>query len=185
VMLVASARLFARTNEALTVAKYFFIIPAVLFAASLLSVSVSDTLVDLSVPAAMVLGYFTFAKLFDTNIRAFIAGIGPYASTHEESAGQLQIACLPACVPRAQILKLLVQRGSTNKLWEPDTQGLGRRWVTQGWVLWRWRPTASVGDEGPLQLCWVDVPRAEDAGSPFWLAESIITAASREKREKP
>jgi hypothetical protein len=150
-----------------------------------LSVSVSDTLVDLSVPAAMVLGYFTFAKLFDTNIRGFIAGIGPYASTHEESAGQLQIACLPASVPRAQILKLLARRGSANKLWEPDVQGIGRRWADQGWVLWRWRPTASVGDEGPLQLCWVDVPAVDGSGSPFLLAESIMTAAAREKREKP
>jgi len=192
-MLSASAQLFARTNQALTVAKYFFIIPTVLFAASLLSVSVSDTLVDLSVPAALVLGYFTFAKLFDTNIRSFIAGIGPYAATREESAAQLQIACLPASVPRPQILQLLVQRGSINKLWEPDMQGLGRRWADQGWVLWRWRvqgteserKTAFIGDDGPLQLCWVDVPAVADACAPFSLAESIITAASREIREKP
>jgi CHASE2 domain-containing sensor protein len=189
-LLIASAQLFARTDQALTVAKYFFIIPGVLFGASLLSVSVSDTLVDLSVPAAMVLGYFTFAKLFDTNIRDFIAGAGPYAATHEERAGQLQVACLPPAVPRAQILKLLVQRGSTNKLWEPDVQGLGRQWADQGWVLWRWRPqgaeseqkNSGVGDEGPLQLCWVDVPGVAGAGNPFALAGSIIAGASREKK---
>jgi adenylate cyclase len=183
-MLAAAAQLFARTNQALTVAKYFFIIPAVLFAASLLSVSVSDTLVDLSVPAALVLGYFTFAKLFDTNIRSFIAGIGPYAATHEERAGRLQIACLPASVPRAQILQLLVQRGSMNKLWEPDVQGLGRRWADQGWVLWRWRTQAIVGDDAPLHLCWVDVPTLADAGGPFSLAESIVAAASRKTGEQ-
>lgn len=190
-MLAASAQLFARTDQALTVAKYFFIIPAVLFTASLLSVSVSDTLVDLSVPAAMVLGYFTFAKLFDTNIRGFIAGVGPYAATHEERAGRLQIACLPPGVPRAQILSLLVQQGSTHKLWEPDPQGLGRRWLDQGWVLWRWYvqgaesdgKSATSSDASTLQLCWVDVaPPA--GGCEFSLAESIITAASLETREK-
>jgi CHASE2 domain-containing sensor protein len=187
-MLVASAQLFARTDQALTVAKYFFIIPAVLFAASLLSVSVSDTLVDLSVPAAMVLGYFTFAKLFDTNIRGFIAGTGPYAATHAETAGQLQVACLPASVPRTQVLQLLVAPGSASKLWEPDRQGLGRRWADQGWVLWRWRPqgtesqekTACAGDERALQLCWVDVRAAAGPGGAFSLAESMVRAASRE-----
>jgi CHASE2 domain-containing sensor protein len=191
-MLAAAALLFAHTDQALTVAKYFFIIPAVLFAASLLSVSVSDTLVDLSVPAAMVLGYFTFAKLFDTNIRGFVAGTGPYAATPQESSGQLQIACLAPHVPRAQVLKLLVQPGSTYKLWEPDPQGLGRRWNEQGWVLWRWRTqgtepdekTAISSDEAALPLCWVDAPAVAGAGSAFSLAESIA-AASRETRETP
>jgi CHASE2 domain-containing sensor protein len=190
-MLAASAQLFARTDQALTVAKYFFIIPAVLFGASLLSVSVSDTLVDLSVPAAMVLGYFTFAKLFDTNIRGFIAGTGPYAATREESAGQLQVACLPAAVPRSQVLQLLVQRGCANKLWEPEPQGLGRRWAEQGWVLWRWRlqrsdsdeKTTGAGDGPPLQLCWIEVPAVAGASGAFSLAESMI-AASRQREKQ-
>jgi len=190
-MLAASAQLFARTNQALTVAKYFFIIPAVLFTASLLSVSVSDTLVDLSVPAALVLGYFTFAKLFDTNLRDFISGIGPYAATPAEAAGRLQTACLPPSVPREQVLKLLVRRGSPIKLWEPDAQGLGRQWADQGWVLWRWctqgaesqQETTGVGDAGQLQLCWIEVPAAAGAGGRFPLAESIITAAARNVRE--
>jgi CHASE2 domain-containing sensor protein len=186
-MLAASAQLFARTNQALTVAKYFFIVPAVLFAASLLSVSVSDTLVDLSIPAALVLGYFTFAKLFDTNLRDFIAGIGPYAATPVEAGGRLQTACLPASVPREKLLKLLVRRGSPIKLWEPDAQGLGHQWLSQGWVLWRWhaqdaeseRETTAAGDEDQLDLCWIDVPAGTGADGSFPLAESIITAAAR------
>lgn len=191
-MLASSALLFAYTNQALTVAKYFFIIPAVLLGASLLSVSISDVLVDLSVPAALMLGYFTFAKLFDTNVRDFIAGIGPYAATDAESQGQLQTACLPASVPRDEVLKLLLRRGFPIKLWEPDAQGLGLRWALQGWVLWRWRMQGSepekeisaAGDERQLDLCWVDVPAAEQADGSFALAKSIITAAVRDTREK-
>lgn len=190
-MLAASALLFAYTNQALTVAKYFFIIPTVLLGASLLSVSVSDVLVDLSVPAALMLVYFTFAKLFDTNVRDFISGIGPYAATPAESEGQLQTACLPAAVPRAQVLKLLVRRGFPIKLWEPDAQGLGRQWAIQGWVLWRWRSQGpeskteitAAGEDGQVDLCWVDVPAAAQDGGSFALAESIITAAARNARE--
>jgi adenylate cyclase len=191
-MLAASALLFAYTNQALTVAKYFFIIPTVLLAASLLSVSVSDLLVDLSVPAALMLGYFTFAKLFDTNVRDFIAGIGPYAATTVESAGQLQTACLPASVPRQKVLKLLLRRGLPIKLWEPDAQGLGHQWAMQGWVLWRWftqgpeseKEITAAGEDEQLDLCWVDVPAAAQTGDSFALAGSIITAAARNVREK-
>ena len=191
-MLAASALLFAYTNQALTVAKYFFIIPAVLLAASLLSVSISDVLVDLSVPAALMLGYFTFAKLFDTNVRDFIAGVGPYAATTVESAGQLQTACLPASVPREKVLKLLLRRGLPIKLWEPDAQGLGQQWAMQGWVLWRWftqgpeseKEITVAGEDEQLDLCWVDVPAAAQTGDSFALAGSIITAAARNVREK-
>jgi adenylate cyclase len=191
-MLASSALLFAYTDQALAVAKYFFIIPAALFAASLLSVSVSDTLVDLSVPAALMLGYFTFAKLFDTNVRDFIAGVGPYAATPNESAAPLQIACLPASVPRKSLLKLLVRRGPPIKLWEPDAQGLGRQWLGQGWVLWRRctqdaeseKEITSAGDDGQLDLCWIDVPAAAKAGGSFALTESILAAATRNAREK-
>jgi adenylate cyclase len=191
-MLSASALLFAYTNQALTVAKYFFIIPTVLFGASLLSVSISDVLVDLSVPAALMLGYFTFAKLFDTNVRDFISGTGPYAATAMESEGQLQTACLPASLPRASVLKLLVRRGYPIKLWEPDAGGLGHQWALQGWVLWRWfaqgpeseKEITAAGGDGEVQLCWVDVPAAAQAGGSFALAESIIAAAARHAREK-
>jgi hypothetical protein len=87
-------------------------------------------------------------------------------------------------------------------LWEPDAQGLGRQWAAQGWVLWRWYPqgidphgadpqgaesereTTAAGDEGQLELCWIDVSAAAGAGGTFPLAESIVTAAERNVREK-
>jgi adenylate cyclase len=183
-MLAASAELFTRTNQALTVAKYFFIVPAVLLAISLLSVSISDLLVDLSVPAAVVLGYFTFAKLFDTNVRGFVSGTGPFAATAQESSGQLQVACLPASVTRAQVIELLAQRGSPVKLWEPESVGLGKRWAAQGWVLWRWYSPSSATPETSLAITWLDVPTTEAQGPAFSLATAIAEAATGATREK-
>jgi adenylate cyclase len=184
-MLAASAQLFTRTNQALTVAKYFFIVPGVLLAISLLSVSVSDLLVDLSVPAAVVLGYFTFAKLFDTNVRGFIAGTGPYAATAQEAAGKLQIACLPASVSRAQVLRLLAKRGSPVKLWEPESAGLGKIWAAQGWVLWRWCLPSAATPATELDIEWWDVPPGEAQDGSFSLAAAIATAAVKATRETP
>lgn len=183
-MLVASAELFTRTNQALTVAKYFFIVPAVLLAISLLSVSISDLLVDLSVPAAVMLGYFTFAKLFDTNVRGFISGTGPFAATAQERSGRLQVACLPASVAREQVLELLAQRGSPVKLWEPESVGLGKRWAAQGWVLWRWYSPSSATPETSLDIKWLDVPPIEAPGTAFSLATAIADAAMGAAREK-
>jgi CHASE2 domain-containing sensor protein len=175
-MLAASAQLFTRTNQALAVAKYFFIVPGVLLAISLLSVSVSDLLVDLSVPAAVVLGYFTFAKLFDTNVRGFIAGTGPYAATPQEAAGRLQIACLAPSVSRADVLRLLAKRGSPVKLWEPEPSGLGKIWAAQGWVLWRWFLSADATPAAALHIEWLDVPSEAQEGS-FSLAAAMARAA--------
>jgi adenylate cyclase len=176
-MLVASAELFTRTNQALTVAKYFFIVPAVLLAVSLLSVSVSDWLVDLSVPAAVVLGYFTFAKLFDTNVRGFVAGTGPYAATAREAAGRLQIACLPATLLRAQVLELVADRGSSVKLWEPEAAGLGKLWAAQGWVIWRWQPSSDATPGKGIDIKWLEVP-IDTTGDVFPLAAAIARAAA-------
>jgi CHASE2 domain len=191
-MLAGSALLFTHTNQALTVAKYFFIVPGVLLAISLLSVSLGDLLVDLSVPAAVVLGYFTFAKLFDTNVRGFIAGTGPYAATPHEASGKLQIAFLPASLSRRHVLGLLEKRGSPPKLWEPESAGLGKIWAAQGWVLWRWFPLAEAtpaGDATPaidatpagdLDIQWSDVQPEGQAGS-FPLATAIARAVSATK----
>jgi adenylate cyclase len=181
-MLAASAQLFTRTNQALTVAKYFFIVPGVLLAISLLSVSVSDLLVDLSVPAAVVLGYFTFAKLFDTNVRGFIAGTGPFAATAQEAAGKLQIACLPTSVIRTQVLGLLEKRGSPVKLWEPESAGLGKIWAAQGWVLWRWFLPSDATPAADLDIKWLDVPIEGQEGF-FSLAAAIAKAAATAARE--
>jgi adenylate cyclase len=185
-MLIASAQLFTRTNQALTVAKYFFIVPAVLLGTSLLSVSIGDVLVDLSVPAAVVLGYFTFAKLFDSNVRSFIAGTGPFAANTLEAAGKLQIACLPASVTRQQVIDALKQRGSPIKLWEPEAVGLGKLWAGQGWVLWRRLPQtcAASTDLEPLQICWSDVPAVESEAGSFSVAQAIASAAANSMREK-
>jgi adenylate cyclase len=181
-MLAASAELFTRTNQALTVAKYFFIVPGVLLAVSLLSVSVSDWLIDLSVPAAVVLGYFTFAKLFDTNVRGFIAGTGPFAANTQEKTGKLQIACLPATVERERVLDMLTTPGSAAKLWEPESVGLGKLWAVQGWVLWRWAPTSAVTPSSGLNIEWQDVPPAE--GNAFNVAATIAAAAAGATGEK-
>jgi adenylate cyclase len=183
-MLAASAQLFTRTNQALTVAKYFFIVPGVLLAISLLSVSVSDLLVDLSVPAAVVLGYFTFAKLFDTNVRGFIAGTGPFTATAQEAAGKLQIACLPASVSRTQVLGLLEKRGTPLKLWEPESSGLGKIWASQGWVLWRWHIPSEATPDADLDIKWLDVPSIDAQNGSFSLAAAIAAAAAGTTREK-
>ena len=183
-MLAASAQLFTRTNQALTVAKYFFIVPGVLLVVSLLSVSVSDWLVDLSVPAAVVLGYFTFAKLFDSNVRGFIAGTGPYAATAEEAAGRLQIACLPASLPRERVLELVAERDSSVKLWEPEASGLGKLWAAQGWVIWRWQLAADATAGKGLDIKWLDVAPIAMPGDGLSLAAAIAHAAAGATREK-
>jgi CHASE2 domain-containing sensor protein len=171
--LAASAHLFARTKRALEVAKYFFSIPLVLGLISLLSLSVSGILVDLSVPAALVLVYFAIGKLFDTNLRGFIAGNGAYRATAREVAGgRLQVAWLPPAQERQPLLRLIAAPGSQIKLWEPEDTGLGQRWMRQGWVLWRWASPDAGPTEMPLR--WVDV---EARGDSFALAEAIATAA--------
>jgi hypothetical protein len=151
----------------------------VLFSISLLSVSVSNWLVDLSVPAALVLAYFTFGKVFDTNVRDFIAGTGPFSATPEEAAGKLQIACLPPARSREQVLDYLTRPGSLIKLWEPDSGGFGRHWTEQGWVLWRWHHGSG---EDESALCWIDVPSPAAAGGGFAVAEAVA-AASKTMRE--
>lgn len=188
-MLAASAHLFARTKQAFAVAKYFFIVPSVLLLISLLSVSVGGLLIDLSVSAAIVLGYFTIAKLFDTNSRGFVSGTGAFKATRGEIAGQLQIACLPASVSRDRVLRLLMRPGSQIKLWEPPDTGLGQPWTRQGWVLWRWfardadctKVQPALGATGTTELDpgWIDVPMTEAQGSSFPLVQAIAAAATR------
>jgi hypothetical protein len=143
-----------------------------------LSVSVSDWLIDLSVPAAVVLGYFTFAKLFDTNVRGFVAGTGPYSATVREAAGRLQIACLPATLLREQVLELVAERGSSVKLWEPEAAGLGKLWAAQGWVIWRWQLPADATATQALDIKWLDVAPIDTRDDAFSLAAAIAQAAA-------
>jgi adenylate cyclase len=186
-MLAASARLFSRTDRATAVAKYFVIIPVVLLSISLLSVSVSDSLIDLSVPAAVVLGYFSIATIFETNSRAFAAGTGPFAPAPREVAvGQLQVACLPASLPRSTVAAMLIRSGCPIKLWTPLKTGLGKHWNGQGWVVWRWyvrgsddaAPRALQGGAAEqFDVRWHDVPAPGAQGCSFSLAHTIAAAA--------
>jgi len=186
-MLAASARLFSRTDRAIAVTKYFVIIPGVLVAISLLSVSVSDLLVDLSVPAAVVLAYFSIATIFDTNSRAFVSGTGAFGPTPGEVAsGQLQVACLPASLPRRHVEALLVRPGCAIKLWMPLKAGLGTHWTGQGWVVWRWFVpgpddvavrTPDPGGASEFEPRWHDVPGLDAQGASFSLAHTIAAAA--------
>jgi adenylate cyclase len=181
-LLTGSALLFTRTNQALAVAKYFFIVPVALFGISLLSVSVSNLLVDLSVPTAVVLGYFTLAKLIDANTRDFIAGTGPFKVTPAEAAGKLQIACLPRSLAREDVLEYLMIPGSPIKLWEPDASGFGSHWSSQGWVLWRHAPL-DEREAAPAALKWIDVPSEENSEG-FALAQAIAAAAGSAQENK-
>jgi adenylate cyclase len=182
-MLAASVRLFSRTDRSSAVAKYFVIIPVLLAAISLLSVSISDLLVDLSVPAAVFLGYFGIATIFETNSSAFASGSGPFAPTAREVAsGRLQVACLPASTPQKQVEAILMRPGRPIKLWRPLKTGLGKHWSGQGWVVWRWSGQEADGAEpesapGAINVRWHDVPALDVERSTFSLAHAIATAA--------
>jgi len=181
-MLAASARLFTRTTRAIAVTKYFFIVPGILLCISLLSVSVSDVLVDLSVPAALVLVYFAIAKAFETNTHAFTSGGGPFAATvRERRDGQLQIACLPPTVSRERVHGLLMRPDVCPiKLWEPVKSGLGQPWAAQGWVLWRWYLPAAASTPEPEPepaLSWQNANSSVAAEESFALAQVIAAAA--------
>jgi CHASE2 domain-containing sensor protein len=185
-MLIGSAHLFARTERALAVHNYFFIVPGVLLGISLLSVSVSDLLVDLSMPAALVLSFFTIAKLIDTNIRGFISGTGPYEATHGEIDGaRLQIAWLPRSMSRTEVLDVLIRPGIPIKLWETADTGLGKAWAAQGWVLWRWASRGGETPDAPASpaLNWFDADRVDGAGTAFALADALAAATSQSKPE--
>lgn len=179
-MLAASARLFMRTTRATAVTKYFFIVPGTLLCVSLLSVSISDVLVDLSVPAALVLVYFAIAKAFETNTHAFMSGGGPFAATrHERREGQLQIACLPARVSKAWVYSVLTrQEACPVKVWEPLKSGLGEPWSAQGWVLWRWLlPESASQPEAEPLLIWQNANPRPAGEESFPLAQVIAAAA--------
>jgi CHASE2 domain-containing sensor protein len=185
-MLAGSVRLFSRTERSSAVAKYFVIIPVALAAISLLSVSVSNVLIDLSVPAAVFIGYFGIATIFETNSHAFQSGTGPFAPTPREVAtGRLQVACLPASLPQSAVTAMLMRPGCPIKLWTPQKAGLGKHWNGQGWVVWRWSTPAAPAEPsktaaaGPpdLDVRWYDVPAPGANGGAFCLAHAIAAAA--------
>jgi CHASE2 domain-containing sensor protein len=187
-LLAAAVRLFARSDRATGVLKYAVIVPALLLIISLASISVSNLLMDLSVPTALVLAYLTFAKVFQANSHSFASGTGAFAPTAREwAAGRLQAACLPATVPRHNITPLLIRPGCPIKLWEPLGTGFGKQWTAQGWVLWRCLTpdaedksvprVAGAPDGQPLELRWHDVAQVRAQDGSFPVAQSIVEAA--------
>jgi CHASE2 domain-containing sensor protein len=189
-LLAASARMFIRATRVATVAKYLVIVPIALLMISLASISVSDLLMDLSAPAALVLGYFAVAKVFQLNSLGFASATGVFAPTENETANAvLQVACLPLSVPRDRVMRLLITPGCPNKLWEPPNTGLGKRWADQGWILWRWRQRKSEANaarrvplderdlDGDLELRWHEVPASDVEDDRFALAQAVVAAA--------
>lgn len=177
-MLAECVRIFIRTTRATAVTKYFVIIPASLLFVSMLSLSISDVLVDLSLPATLVLAYFAVAKIFETNTHDFISGSGVFAGTPtEKSRGQLQIACLPSGVPKATVYAYLMRRGYPLRLWETPKTGLGGPWAAQGWIFWRWYlPDADSHHESVPELSWQNVS-AVATDNTFAIAQAIAAAA--------
>ena len=182
-LLVPSTYMFVRTELSQVTARGFVAIPTALLGISLLSVSVSNLLADLSVPIAMVLTYFTIATVFERQQASFLFGIGIFAPNETEKATQLQIACLPGSFTRHGVLELLQRCQEPIKLWRPTELGLGSHWVAQGWVLWRWTPReadAGAGSQtttvGGVGLRWIDV-EAAGSDSTFSVARAISRAA--------
>lgn len=183
-LLVPSAYVFLRTELSQVTARGFVAIPTALLVISLLSVSVSNRLADLSVPIAVVLTYFTFATTFEKQQADFVFGIGVFAPTGAEQATRLQIACLPGSFTRHRVLGLLERCEEPIKLWRPTQLGLGSHWLAQGWVIWRWAPHDANAGTGSLTttvdgvvLHWVDV-QAAGSDNTFPVAEAISRAAA-------
>jgi len=182
-LLVPSAYMFVHTELSQITARGFVVIPTALLGISLLSVSVSNLLADLSVPIAIVLTYFTIATVFEKQQANFVFGIGVFAPSAAEKATQLQIACLPGSFTRHRVLELLERCKEPIKLWRPTELGLGSHWVAQGWVLWRWAPCEASGDTGSqattidgVTLPWINV-QAADSDNTFSVARAVSRAA--------
>jgi CHASE2 domain-containing sensor protein len=182
-LLVPSTYMFVRTELSQITARGFVIIPTALLGISLLSVSVSNLLADLSAPIAMVLTYFTIATVFEKQQANFAFGIGIFAPCAAERATRLQIACLPGSFSRQRVLELLERCKEPLKLWRPTELGLGSHWVAQGWVLWRWAPLEANSGTGAqattidgVTLRWIDV-QAGGSDNAFSVARAVSSAA--------
>jgi hypothetical protein len=185
-LLIPSAYVFTHTELSQTTARAFVVIPTVLLAISLASVSMSNVVADLSVPTALILAYFATATLFENQHNNFVCGLGVFAPTTTEHATlQLQVACLPKSMGRDRVMSLLREARPPVKLWRPPEIGLGVLWVAQGWVLWRLVPRPSGTDPdthtstvGGVTLHWIDAYPACEPGDGFALAEAISRAAA-------
>jgi adenylate cyclase len=138
ILIAGSALLFIRHDQAVTLSEYFVLVPVVLFALALLSVSTSYLLLDLGVPAAFALSYFAFASLFSRISRTYARGEESFAFTGKEIFGRhVEVAVLSRTTSRDSVRRLLA-RFPAIKLWETPPKGLGISWQSEGWVLWRW-----------------------------------------------
>jgi adenylate cyclase len=176
-LLVLALLIFVRTDRSMYFAKYgAVVIPVTLLAISMISVSASDLLLDLSVPAALALAYIGFAAVFEQTHRDFVTGAGVFAPFPNEVAdGRIQVACLPRDCSIDAIRSWMRRPGCDFKLWLPPRFGLGATWGGQGWVLWRLRRRGDESDSAtaPHVLRWQDVPD----GEAFALAQAIVRAA--------
>jgi adenylate cyclase len=186
-LLVPAAYVFTHTEMSQVASRSLVAVPTVLLAISLLSVSVSEHLADLSVPTALVLSYFAIATLFETQHHDFACGMGVFAPTAGERAAlRLQVACLPKSLGRDEVIRVLRETEPPAKVWRPAELGLGARWGSQGWVLWRLAPPGSSSDTGNavpttlvggIVLRWIEVGLGGGADGQFALAGAISRAA--------
>lgn len=184
-MLIPATWVFVHTELSQVTAKAFVVIPTVLLGVSLLSVSISYRLADLSAPTALVLTYFAIATVFEKHQRDHAFGVGVFAPNAIERSRQLQVACLPPTLTRHRVLALLKATDQPIRLWRPADFGLGTQWTTQGWVLWRYAPESTHKDEeystanvDGISLQWINVHSGEDVPEPFGLAQAIVRAAA-------
>lgn len=185
VLLLPSIWLFVHTELSQITSRGFVVIPSILIVISLVSVSVSDRLADLSAPIALILTYFAIATVFEKHQRDYVVGAGVFTPNAADRSGTLQVACLPPAWTRRQVLELLRHTSQPIKLWRPTELGLGQRWLAQGWVLWRLTPrnrdaqdasARNTIDADPLH--WITVHTGGDGDEPFALAQAVARAAT-------
>jgi len=182
----AAAFLFSRTAHVDRVGQHLLLIPVILLGLALVSVSFGTLLLDLSVPLAAALTYFAIAQIFRKLDNDFVAGSETFAFTARESLGRdLEVAALPESLSRDAIVRLIRMNVGV-KLWEPSARGLGKPWVAQGWLLWRWSQEEPTSDAKGLvaKLRWIRVSVDSASLERTALAQAVATAL-HDKTQQP
>lgn len=186
-LIAGTAFLFSRTGHVDRVSQHLLLIPAVLLGLALASVSFGTLLLDLSVPLAAALTYFAVAQIFRKLDNDFVAGSEAFSFTAQESRGRdLEVASLPESFSRDAVVRLIRMNVGV-KLWEPSSRGLGKPWVEQGWLLWRWSHAAEPASaaKGVLaKLQWIRVGVDSASLQQSALAQAVATAL-RDKTQEP
>jgi hypothetical protein len=179
ILLLAFAAFVFRRTAYVDSATRLLRIPAALLLLALISISVSTLLLDLSVPVATVLSYFTIAQIFRKLEGDFVAGHEAFAFTPQETEGRhLEVAAVPSSYSRDAMLNL-IQTHAGIKLWEPLALGLGVMWGKQGWLLWRWSDLDSTTGAPPTEppsLRWIRASSSPQDANPEVLAAAIAQA---------